>query len=34
VPVADETFFNAGAVTGKLGAMQKHVEELERMLDH
>ena len=32
-PVADETFFNVGATTAKLGALTKRVEELERLVE-
>lgn len=31
-PAANETFFNVGALNGRLAAMQRRIEELERMM--
>jgi hypothetical protein len=32
-PVEDETFFNVGAVSGKMTAMQKRIDDLERAIE-
>jgi thiosulfate/3-mercaptopyruvate sulfurtransferase len=32
-PVEDETFFNVGAVNGKMTAMQKRIDDLERAIE-